>query len=96
MGTQTVTTKDTIIKFSVSPRFKKVAQKKAEEVGFSLSDLGRFLFGAYIHGDIITSPPSSLEALFSEAKKEYESGKTTSVKNIADLKKHLTNLRRLP
>ena len=92
MGIQSIN-KDTFIKFNVSPKFKKLAQKRADEIGFSLSDLGRLLFGAYIHGDIFTSP-DPLSKTVSEAKYEYSRGQTASVKNTNQLKTHLNNLKK--
>lgn len=83
----------TTIKFNVSDKFKELAQAKADEVGFSLSDLGRFLFGAYIHGDIITPPKQTLDELYKEGMAEYKAGKTISVNNPEELKEFLDSIK---
>jgi len=50
MSTTISLDKTDFIKFNVSPTFKKLALKKASTVGLTLSELGRLLFGWYLHG----------------------------------------------
>jgi len=62
---------------------------RANAAGVNLSDLGRFLFGAYIH-NLIPSPAvgTSLDIAVQEAEAELRAGKATTIKNKTELKEN--------
>ncbi len=84
-------TKSDFIKFNVSPKFKAIAEKKAQEHGMTISELGRMLFGAFVAGMAKPSFDISPEflAMAEKAKQDYKDGKTISFSSTDELFKYL-------
>ncbi len=93
MSTSISLDKTDFIKFNVSPRFKAIVAKKAATAGMSLSELGRMLFGAYVH-DILTKTPVSQRFLqmAQEAEKEYRQGKGKVFRTPKELSAYFKSL----
>lgn len=87
--------KSNFIKFNVSPQFKALAEKKAEENGMTVSELGRMLFGAFVTG--MAKPTFDISPEFTQladrARQDFEAGKTVSISTPDELKKFLASTR---
>lgn len=91
MNTATVSKTD-FIKFNVSPRFKALAQKKAQEHGMTLSELGRMLFGSFVSGIMHHDISPKFLALAEEARKNYREGKAKTFSDVEDAISYLHSL----
>ncbi len=87
-------TKSDFIKFNVSPEFKLMAEKKAQEHGMTVSELGRMLFGAFVTG--IARPSFDISSEFltlaEQAKKNYAHGQGKTFSSVSEAIKHLHEL----
>lgn len=87
-------TKSDFIKFNVSPQFKALTERKAEEHGMTVSELGRMLFGAFVTG--VARPTLDVSDEFLEmakqAKRDYEKGLGKTFDNPEDAIAHLHGL----
>jgi len=90
MATQQQIEKTDLIKFNVSPQFKKLASQKAVASGMNLSELGRMLFGMYIHNFI--SPTQNIDTLAQQAQKNYKKNIGKSFTNTHSMTEYLENL----
>lgn len=87
----------TQVNLKIDSRVKEQAQKRAEELGLSLSSivnatLSQFARTGELELSVAPRITTSLEELVVEARKEYLSGKTSGPFNTADeLMKHLAS-----
>ena len=88
---QSLQPKTNFIKFNVSTIFKKRVEIKAKKQGYTLSELGRMLFGAYETG-LIERAPVDINALAKQAQEDYRMGRTKSFTNNKDLAAYLKSL----
>ena len=85
----------TQINLKIDPNIKKNAQKRAKELGLSLSSvvnatLGQFARTGELELSVAPKMTPYLEELVKEARKEYKLGKTSGqYDNSNDLMKHL-------
>ena len=93
MNTHTVSKTD-FIKFNVSPTFKVLAQKKAQEHGMTLSELGRMLLGAFVTGTAKPTLDISPEflAMAEKARQDHREGKGKSFDSAQDAIAYLHSL----
>lgn len=91
MSTQVTLDKTDFIKFNVSPTFKKLAAKKAATTGMSLSELGRMLFGLYIH-DLLSTSNVHLDQLAQKAQENHEKGIGKTFTDTKEMTNYLENL----
>ncbi len=87
----------TQVNLKIDSNIKKEAQKKAKEIGLSLSSivnatLGQFARTGELNLSVSKKMTASLENLVKEARIEYESGKTSGpFEDSKDLMKHLNS-----
>lgn len=88
---QTSASKTDFIKFNVSPVFKKRVESKAQKQGYTLSELGRMLFGAYETG-LIERPPVDINTLAKQAQEDERLGRVKTFTNNKELTAYLKSL----
>ncbi len=93
MNTQSLSKTD-FIKFNISPILKTQVEKKAQQYGMTVSELGRMLFGGFVTG--IIHPHSEISQSFldlaKQAKKDYEAGKGVTFDTAGDAIKYLDSV----
>ncbi len=87
----------TQVNLKIDPKIKKGAQKRARELGLSLSavvnaTLSQFARTGELEVSVAPKMTQHLEGLVAEARREYEDGKTSGpFNNAEDLMRHLNN-----
>ncbi|MCB9805985.1 type II toxin-antitoxin system RelB/DinJ family antitoxin [Candidatus Nomurabacteria bacterium] len=84
----------TQVNFKIDKDVKKQAQKRAKEIGLSLSSVVNATLKKFAKtGELELYPEERitprLEKLVLEARKDYKEGKSSSFDNVEDLIKHL-------
>lgn len=90
MSTTISIDKTDFIKFNVSPMFKKLISRRAASAGLTLSELGRMLFGWYLHN--LTYNKTDIFKMAETAEKNYQKGIGNSFKSEKEAVSYLEQL----
>lgn len=82
----------TTVKINLSTDLKRLAEKEASKIGFSLQDFMRMTLGSYFTVRPLPRRLSREEELYVKALADIEAGRYSTCKNAKELVKYLDSL----